>query len=79
MLPGLRDGNIQLAEYALYFVNPELGYFERELPLEAVNDQVAIGIASRHAGSQALELWCGGRLVERFPEIPPITQSQVAA
>ena len=68
-----------MADYALYFINSKLGYFERELPLDAVNDQVAIGIARRHCGGQALELWCGGRLVERFPEEPPVAPpSQVA-
>ena len=78
--PDLRRGNSQVADYALYFINSKLGYFERELPLDAVNDQVAIGIARRHCGCQALELWCGGRLVERFPEQPPLAPpSQVAA
>lgn len=61
-----------MAAYTLHFVNPTLGYFEREEAFDAVNDEVAIGIVRRRAGSQPLELWSGGRLIERVPALPLI-------
>ena len=53
-------------DYTLYFVNPIMGYFERSLTFAALNDEVAARIAQRRAGLQPLELWCGGRLVQRY-------------
>ena len=55
-----------MSYYNLHFVSPTMGYFEREEAFDAVNDEVAIGIAERRAGEQPVELWCGGRLVRRF-------------
>ncbi|WP_114954475.1 hypothetical protein [Sphingosinicella terrae] len=55
-----------MSYYSLHFVSPTMGYFEREESFDAVNDEVAIGIAQRRAVDQPVELWCGGRLVRRF-------------
>ncbi len=52
--------------YSLYFVNPEMGYFERSETFDALNDEVAVSISERKAGRQPMELWCGGRLVRRL-------------
>jgi hypothetical protein len=76
-LPVMRDR--EMYDYCLYFISPTLGYFEREHAFDAINDEVAIGIAERHAGRQPLELWCAGRLVRRFPEVKPVLDGSRAA
>jgi len=53
--------------YRLFFVSPEMGYFVRSEAFDALNDTVAIAIAERQSNGEAAELWCGGRLVARFP------------
>lgn len=66
-----------MAAYTLHFVNPTLGYFEGEEAFDAVNDEVAIGIVRRRAGMRSLELWSGGRLIERLPALPLIAAPSV--
>ena len=56
-------------DYSLYYVNSQMGYFERTEAFRALNDEVAISVARRKAGDQPLELWCGGRLVSRFDSV----------
>ena len=74
-----------MSYYSLHFVNPTMGYFEREETFDAVNDEVAIGIAARRAADQPVELWCGGRLVRRFaatgamPQVASSSSPKVAA
>ena len=55
-----------MSYYNLYYVNGRMGYFDRSDSFDAMNDEEAVGIAAGHAGTQPLELWCGGRLVQRF-------------
>ena len=59
-----------MSYYTLHFVSPTMGYFERTVAFDAINDEVAASIAGRQAGPQELELWNGGRLVRRFPADP---------
>ena len=69
-----------MSYYNLYYINGRMGYFDRAESFDAMNDQEAVGIAARRAGVQPLELWCGGRLVQRFAcEAAAMPQPEVAA
>jgi len=69
-----------MSYYNLYYINGRMGYFDRSDAFDAMNDEEAVGIATRRAGSQPLELWCGGRLVQRFASSPAVVaSSEVAA
>ena len=69
-----------MSYYNLYYINGRMGYFDRSEAFDAMNDEEAVGIATRRAGSQPLELWCGGRLVQRFASGPSaVTSTEVAA
>lgn len=57
--------------YDLCFIKEPMGYFERTETFDALNDEVAVSIAQRHQSEQPLELWSGGRLVERFGPTTP--------
>ena len=64
-----------MSYYSLYYVNGRMGYFDRSYSFDAMNDEEAVDIAACRAGAQPLELWCGGRLVQRF-EIAPTLQAR---
>ncbi len=55
--------------YDLCFINEPMGYFERIETFDALNDEVAISIARRGRSGHSVELWSGGRLVERFDRL----------
>ena len=67
-----------MSYYNLFYVNRRMGYFDRSEAFDAMNDEEAVGIATRRAGSQPLELWCGGKLVQRFASSPPSVASAEA-
>jgi hypothetical protein len=68
-----------MSYYNLYYVNGRMGYFDRADSFDAMNDQEAVSIAARCAGAQPVELWCGGRLVQRFAPETAVPQPEVAA
>jgi hypothetical protein len=68
-----------MSYYNLYYINGRMGYLDRSDAFDAMNDEEAVGIATRRAGSQPLELWCGGRLVQRFAGSSPAVASTEAA
>jgi hypothetical protein len=48
-------------DYRLYFVRQ--GRFHDVVDIHAADDEMALRLAEREAGSLAAELWCGGRRV----------------
>jgi hypothetical protein len=57
-----------MSDYKLYLLRA--GHIEKRHDLTSADDAKAIADAERLAGGQAAELWCGERLVKRFPQQP---------
>jgi hypothetical protein len=53
-----------MAYYRLYFI--QRGHFVRCRDFHAADDAEASGKAAMFAGPDPMELWCGGRQVQRF-------------
>ena len=63
-----------MAYYRVYFINGQSGHFERFAEFDAAGDGEAIQHAGTFESDQAVELWCGGRMVCRL-EARPVLQS----
>ena len=55
--------------YRLYFMDPRSGHISAFESIEADSDEAALAAAEKHVGTQALELWCQGRKVQRLEPI----------
>ena len=67
-----------MAYYRLYFMDPRSGHIAAFESIEAADDDAAAAAAEKHLGWQALELWCGGRKVQRFEAVPGLPPRQIA-
>jgi hypothetical protein len=55
-----------MPDYKLYFLDED-GRIRRALDLECRDDEQALSVVREHVSDQAMELWCGRRLVRGFP------------
>lgn len=56
-------------DYRLYFMKPQTGQILRFAEYQAPNDEAAISLAREEEGNHALELWSGGRKVQRIEPV----------
>lgn len=68
-----------MSYYNLFYINGRMGYFDRSYSFDAMNDEEAVDIAAQRAGAQPLELWCGGRLVQRFAPAAQVVETRPEA
>jgi hypothetical protein len=61
-----------MAYYRVYFINQRSGHFERFAEFDAAGDGEAIEHAGTYESDQAVELWCGGRMVCRLEARPAL-------
>ena len=61
-----------MAYYRVYFINGQSGHFERFAEFDAAGDGEAIAHAATYESDQAVELWCGGRMVCRLEARPAL-------
>ena len=65
-----------MAYYRLYFMDPRSGHIAAFEAIEAPDDEAALLAAEKHRGWQPLELWCGGRKVQRLEAVPTVPSRQ---
>ena len=78
-LDAVGRGELSVAFYRLYFMNPRNGHIERFESIAAEGDAAAMMAADAHQGRQPMELWCGGRKVARFEAVLPSPPPKRAA
>jgi hypothetical protein len=55
--------------YKLHFIDRWTGSIRSFVGFEAVTDEQACDHASAFLGADIVELWCGARMVHRFPSL----------
>jgi hypothetical protein len=68
------DGHVARAKtvmqaYKLHFIDRWTGSIRSLVDFEAAADEEASDHAAAFLGADVVELWCGGRLVHRFPSL----------
>lgn len=56
-----------MSYYRLYFMDELSGHVTSFVEINAHNDAAALAEAEMHRGRLAMELWCGGKKIKRWP------------
>ena len=59
-----------MPDYRLYFLDRDTGHIHAAEDLHAADDAAAVHRVRLRGSDEPMELWCGGRKVERFAAQP---------
>jgi len=63
------QANTAMQAYKLHFIDRWTGSIRSFVGFEAATDEEACDHAAAFLGADVVELWCGSRLVHRFPSL----------